>query len=841
MKAFARSGFCGRVLALPKRRFLIGFLAISIAWAAGLSMADSGTNVTRSFPEYTIPVYDPFAIPRLQRQQDDVWEGCLIESIGYQVIGFTTGPTYGTQGTVRFVGTTNNVGIGLPGPGVYDRGLYIGMYPCTGRMELAQGSVCTVGADAYVGFESRSIGTLTLGPGCRMDVNTSPLPTNMSTMAVGWRGDGTLSLTGASISVTGCVFIGTMTGSIGRVYLTRSTNTTSGVRWTNTLARQAGSTGMVAMVDSLLDGRRLIIGEYGVAALTATASTIWFNSEDVALGAGSSGRLVLHGSTNNVTADFYAGHNSNAVGTVAMAGSFLRIGGFAGLGDNGYGRIFATNSLIMIGSNARIGWHCRGEIHLVHSTQTVRQLILTLSGGGTGMVTLADRSLLIASNGISIGASGYLTNRGESVVRLWRSGLSVSTGGAFAVDASAVEFLGASTNQGWANVAFSGASSLLFAPTSAAARGYHFTSGSFDPASSGALGVMVTGSHFAVRDDLETRLGQTWTLAKASVAVGSNWNASGSVAVNGSTCSVRALSVRGSGSWSFTDGLILATNGVAWSNGTACVVGDALGASSSAVIHVLGGESRFENGLRIQPDGAVIFGAGATGDVRGATTNLGVIRVDNGAVVSCGDLLLTGNGCLDIASNAAWQLNGSFVNSSTNLSLDLLHGRLDVAPGRQGTFELGSQNRSNHPSGFCGNDAVGTLGVAGVANASGVMYVWSLRGGGTLNISNGCRVFYADGAGWSGTVNRVGDGVFQQVSFAPTNISFANGMTMRWPAGSGLNFAVEWAPGLADGAFVLATNITSAGTSETWSDTGAVDRLPPSQSTNRFYRIRAWP
>jgi len=155
---------------------------------------------------------------------------------------------------------------------------------------------------------------------------------------------------------------------------------------------------------------------------------------------------------------------------------------------------------------------------------------------------------------------------------------------------------------------------------------------------------------------------------------------------------------------------------------------------------------------------------------------------------------------------------------------------------------LNSLDKSNRLAGFSGNQALGALRVAGTVDVVSVVYVWTLRGSGTLRVESGARFYYVNTSGWTGTVT--GSGLFQQVPVVVggLEIEAGNSVKLSWPSGAGLTFDVDWAENLMSiNGFISITNVLGSGTNDTWTDIGGLGRPHPGVATQRFYRLKVWP
>jgi len=202
--------------------------------------------------------------------------------------------------------------------------------------------------------------------------------------------------------------------------------------------------------------------------------------------------------------------------------------------------------------------------------------------------------------------------------------------------------------------------------------------------------------------------------------------------------------------------------------------------------------------------------------------------VDGGVVQSDGDTVGVAGDYIELST----QSNGSMTNRMINFSGSVRHA-----------LQTTSQDSGCNLSAFAANHAFGQLGVNGTVDVVNAVYTWSLKGSGVLNLTDGCRFYYVDASGWNGSVNLSGDAVFEKVDVVLNEISPAAGGAMRlaWPAGSGILFSVEWVDNLSTGIFMPAASVRAQSNSLHWSDTGAVDRLPPQQVPTRFYRLNAEP
>jgi hypothetical protein len=267
----------------------------------------------------------------------------------------------------------------------------------------------------------------------------------------------------------------------------------------------------------------------------------------------------------------------------------------------------------------------------------------------------------------------------------------------------------------------------------------------------------------------------------------------------------------------------------------------------SNLINVQRGTIIFTNGsaaakiMNIAADAAVHIYEGFDADAIDVITNAGTIvlhgdidlpgslrLIDGGVIQSDGDSVGVAGDYMDLSGQAGGGMTNRMITFSGNVQHDL---------------QTASQDLGMNLSAFSTNNAFGQLGVNGTVDVVNAVYAWSLSGSGVLNLADGCRFYYVDDSGWSGSVNLSGDALFEKVDVVLNDISAVVGgaLTLAWPAGSGILFSVEWVDNLSTGVFMPAVSIRAQSNSVHWSDTGAVDRLPPQQVPTRFYRLHPEP
>ena len=240
------------------------------------------------------------------------------------------------------------------------------------------------------------------------------------------------------------------------------------------------------------------------------------------------------------------------------------------------------------------------------------------------------------------------------------------------------------------------------------------------------------------------------------------------------------------------------------------------------------------NGGSVTVTGAVLVTTGAL------TLAAGSLQAD-AIVVAPGGALALAPG-FDLRAGTL-TLAGDFSYPGTNASPDLLRPALVFPTGAVHRLQLNALDRGASLAGFPNNRALGTLDVEGPVTVTNVCYIWALSGSGTLTVSPGARVYCMGTEGWRGTIVLQGKGAFVQVPIALGGTARQTNAAVRlfWTSASGLVFDVEWADNVVTGRFGLATNVFSTNPQETWTDEGSGNRSHPTQTLQRFYRLKAHP
>ncbi len=267
----------------------------------------------------------------------------------------------------------------------------------------------------------------------------------------------------------------------------------------------------------------------------------------------------------------------------------------------------------------------------------------------------------------------------------------------------------------------------------------------------------------------------------------------------------------------------------------------------SNTINVLRGDMIFSNGtanahiLSVGEDSTIQIYEGFDFSGIDIITNAGTIIL-HGDITIPGNLYVVSNGVV-ITDENIMKLGGDYIELSA-AGAPMTNRVLQFSADAQHTLQTASQDAGGNLAGFTANSAFNSIGVYGTVDVVNVIYVWSLSGSGTLNLPTGSRFYYVDSSDWSGAVNLTGDAVFEKIDIELSDISVnsaSNGIVLSWPTGSGLYFRVEWTDNLVTGGFTQATSLRALSNSVHWTDTGAVDRLPPVQVPLRFYRLQANP
>lgn len=245
------------------------------------------------------------------------------------------------------------------------------------------------------------------------------------------------------------------------------------------------------------------------------------------------------------------------------------------------------------------------------------------------------------------------------------------------------------------------------------------------------------------------------------------------------------------------------------------------------------------------------------------------------------DLHIGQTGVLVGNSNDLFQVSGDFRNESTNrFGYDILDATFEFAGTNAHIVEQAGYAGGPCAGRLTNNFAFGVLRIAGgtvtvvdaYANLAGAdaIYARELTGGGVLNVGPGMKFYFGSTNGWTGTVNRTGDGVFQQlldpagdpdgdgvptwaeclagtdpensnsvfriVAIATTNVH----ARVDWNTVGGHGYVLEATTNLVSGPFVGVSPVIAVGGvgegTTNHVETGAATNRPP-----RFYRVRLEP
>lgn len=751
-----------------------------------------------------------------------------------------------------------------------------------GRLSLYRSS-CTVSNDFVVGRDYGATGIVAL-----TSLGNVYQKTPASGFAVGYGGHGELYGTNSTVSAVGTVKIGhefsgagwglvsltncTMTtgtneylgcgtnGSWGRLVLNNSRHVVSNNTY---LGNTVGGTGIVELVNSSsvwTNKGALYVGGSGYGSLTIDGGTLDVGGDFIATNGVNSvlnfarGKLTARGNSRVSTGgaltlgtasggrfDWYQLGGTDCVvdgvlglagmgatgttGTLTVAqGATLRVNGDVFCGGSPFssqsrGIATVSNATLAAAGSEYVGMTSAGpgnvgEMTVVSGTNTANSLVV---GGYAWGRFVATNSTIVISNGCLLGWSvgmffGAPADTGIVVV----AGTTVWTnGGTFAIGGADGGYGELTINGGSLSVAglsaANGANSI-----------FQFNNGILNSCSNvvaNAAGPLTVGDG----------------VGGADTAV---WNIMGGV-----DDLWKGLLVNSDGRVNFLDGIVNSYSDVVVNASSTLTVGDGAGSANTAVWNIRAGSNNLANGLLVQADGRVNVMTGNGLGANGPVTNAGTIFASNGTYFA-GNVVVTGNGKLEAVTNAIWTFKGDFTNASANPAFDTLHATVAFPAGGSHVISLGCDSAySNTLRGFCNNRAVGCLRADGTVDVTGTVYAWKLSGDGTLNIGAGSRLYYARNT-FSGTVNVTGGGIFEQIPVVISNASqiVSSSFQLAWPAGEGLNFAVEWCTDLlVSGGFKAATNLVATGDSMTWIDEGGPDRPPPGQATNRFYRLNVWP
>jgi len=691
---------------------------------------------------------------------------------------------------------------------------------------------------------------------------------------------------GATLNGSDALIIGRC-GTGGMLLVTNSGQASGSFGFIGCESSAAGNTAQVAGVGSVwtvasnlvvgADGNAntLVVSAGGVAASTAGMVGDYDLADSnlvVVTGLGStwsnSGPLVVgnDGSFNQVVVTngglmasaagmigVYALASNNAV-IVVGSNSVWSVGGYLYIGNNGDGNtLVVTNGGWVGNSSGRIGENGRNNQAVISGSGSVwsniNDLIIGDSGSGNAMTILnggkvydsytaigtstgsSNNSVLVAGTGAVWYAGSDLKVGSQGI----GSSLVVSNGGMVRSGSGRMgRYVGSNGNR--ATVTGNGS---LWTNTDIV-----------------VVGVQGAGNSLTISNGGQVAGDSTGTVGDS---IGSDSN---SIAISGTGSVLRSASgftLGHTGSWNTvtvsSGGILRAPSvaigsGVGSSNNLLTVSGGSLqvtNTSRTGLLDIQGGAVIVQSGVlsadrvNIGSSGSMTFSNGL--DLHGtlSITNAGLIVAGDGSLFPS-NVTLAGNGLLRGPTNGTLYFTGNFTSGSTNAAQDLLH--LNVAFTNSGFHVLApnSLDRSNRLAGFSGNQAIGSLSVAGTVDVVNVVYVWTLSGSGTLRIESGARFYYVNTTNWTGTVT--GSGLFQQVPVVLGGLESEIDASIRlsWPSGAGLTFNVGWAGDLmSTNGFLSITNVLGSGTNDSWTDVGGTGRPQPGLSTQRFYRLQAWP
>jgi T5SS/PEP-CTERM-associated repeat protein/autotransporter-associated beta strand protein len=340
--------------------------------------------------------------------------GLVTNTAGF--IGASTGST----GAVTVSGTDS---AGNPSPSTWTNSdeLRVGSLG-NGTLDVTGGGLVTNSFTGYIGWDTGSIGAVTVS-GTDSAGNPSPSTwTNSSQLFVGNLGNGTLDITGGGLVTNSIGYIGDFTGSTGAVTVSGTDSAGNPSTWTNSGNLRVGESGngrLDVTGGGLVTNSIGYIGDFtgstGAVTVSGTDSagnrSTWTNSNNLRVGESGNGRLDVTGGGLVTNRDGTIGSDTGSTGAVTVSGTDsagipstwtnsreLRVGTF------GDGRLDVTGGgLVSVGDLLAIDADADGDSFLNMSTGGM----LALYGGN------ADDSL-----------SQFLDLvQGTKAIRYWDSSL----------------------------------------------------------------------------------------------------------------------------------------------------------------------------------------------------------------------------------------------------------------------------------------------------------------------------------------------------------------------------------------------------------------------------------
>jgi hypothetical protein len=431
------------------------------------------------------------------------------------------------------------------------------------------------------------------------------LNTNVA-MTVGTVGNGTLLAAGGSNTLSGDIYVGYSTNSIGSVLLAAGQLVMSN----GNVAIGFYSSGQVTM-----SNRMLMFGSMSVSVSNGLPNCYASLATGLLLGAtaSSSGELNISGGTCLDNGHLGLGEESGSTGLVWVCGGQLILTNdyFTGIGENGAGLMVVSNGQVLAGiCVVGSGSSSQGALTISGGSTTFTGPLAVGAGyGATGVVSITGGQLAVTNQYILVGSSGVgqmTVSNGVLLARTMNVGHERSSQGTLAIAGGTVSV----------------ASNLVVGVYSNATGTIQIFGGTLGVTNQTGTGQLVVGQR-----------GQGTFIQSG-----------------GATTVDQLLAVSGANSVLTFNSGTLSSRGTTISNAQTFAVGDGINA---ATYQLLGGVHSFADGLRVRTNavvtgcgtinGAVVVdpggtitsacGAGTTLTFTGIVTNNGVLRAVNGSTL----------------------------------------------------------------------------------------------------------------------------------------------------------------------------------------------------------------
>ena len=285
---------------------------------------------------------------------------------------------------------------------------------------LAAGGSNTLSGDVYVGYSTNSVGSVVLAAG--------QLVMSNGNVAVGFYGSGQIIVSnGMLMSVTN-VFVPPTGILLGATASANGTLTVlGGTCWENghlSLGEESGSTGLVWVSNGQLivtNGYLISIGGNGVGQMVVSNSQMSAYDVGVANGPASQGTLTIAGGTGSFSGGLMVGIGLGATGSVSVTSGLLTV----------------NNQTIMVGSFGV------GQMTLSNSSLLARAMRVGNSSSSSGTLTVAGGTTATVPN---IVAGAYSNSTG--VIQLTGGSLGVTNQSGTALLAVGLQGQGILTQNG---------------------------------------------------------------------------------------------------------------------------------------------------------------------------------------------------------------------------------------------------------------------------------------------------------------------------------------------------------------------------------------------------------